>query len=175
MKDSKTKQKGIPKNLIIIGAVVLVLIVIGYAVQNFVMRMAGEKLAAGLIKSRTGVEVDIKSGGEGVMVAGKDGGMEIGKTAQWPSDMPPDVPKFPAGTVVMSTNVNNSWTVILKNITKGDVEKYVAELQKNGWQAADDVKFLVEMTEMEKGAYRINVVYDASSNGVSITVRQKDQ
>ncbi|MCJ7740217.1 hypothetical protein MUP32_02785 [Candidatus Microgenomates bacterium] len=173
MKDSKTKQKGIPKSLIIIGVVVLVLIVIGYVVQNFVMRMAGEKLAESLIKSRTGVEVDIKSGGEGMMVAGKDGEMEIGNTAQWPSDMPPDVPKFPAGNVVMSTNVNNSWTVILKNVTKENVEKYVSELQKIGWQADNEVNIMVELTQMKKGAYRLNLAYDASSNGVSLTVSQK--
>lgn len=170
---SQSKQKGIPKNLIIIGAVVLVLIVIGYAVQNFLLRKAGERVAESLIKAKTGVDVDINSGKESIKIAGKEGEMEIGNTASWPSDIP--VPKFPTGTVTVATTSNNNWAVILKDVKKEDVEKYISDLQKNGWQASSEVSFMVDLTQMEKGAYRVSVAYDASSNGVSITVSQKEQ
>ena len=99
--------------------------------------------------------------------------MEVGNAVSWPSDIP--VPKFPAGTVTASTKSNNNWAVILKDVKKEDVEKYISQLQENGWQASSEVSFMVELTQMEKGGYRITVAYDASSNGVSITVSQKEQ
>ncbi len=166
-------KKGLPKNLIIVGVILLVLIVLGYTIQNFLLRKAGEKAAENLIKAQTGMDVDINSEKESVKIAGKEGQIEVGQAVSWPSDIP--VPKFPAGTLTTSSKTNNTWLVIVKDVKKEDVEKYISELKKEGWQAKNEVNFMIELTQMEKGAYDVTVTYDTSSNGVSITVNQKEQ
>jgi len=128
-----------------------------------------------MIKARTGINVDISSGKESLKISGKEGGMTVGTSASWPADLPTDVPKFTAGQITMAVKSGNNWTVIIKEVKKEETEEYLAQLQKNGWVSENEVDFVVDLSQMEKGNYRLTLAYDASSNGVSLTVSEKTQ
>lgn len=63
---------------------------------------------------------DMQIGKEGGKIEFKNGQMEIGKTAEWPSDMPSDVPQFTYGKVkvVTKTEIQNKkdGTLFLKEL-----------------------------------------------------------
>jgi len=54
--------------------------------------------------------------------------------AQWPSQMPPDVPKFTYGTITgSSNNVMGSIQATFTNVTPDAFDKYQNDLKNAGW------------------------------------------
>lgn len=170
---------GFPKWAIVLVVVLVILSMFGFVVKRFLGRRIAENIIEKTIEARTGAKVDINSAGEGSFkVKSKDGEVSIGTTAQWPSDLPNDVPKFSAGTIAVALktneNGNKTWSVVIKDIEKTAVDAYVAVLKAKGWQSVSQIEMGVSINQLEKGIYNINVSYDASSNGASLTVYEKN-
>ena len=53
--------------------------------------------------------------------------------SSWPSDMPPVVPELEDGTFVGASYGFGTWVVDFKDITETDVDKYMEELETEGW------------------------------------------
>ena len=52
---------------------------------------------------------------------------------QWPSQMPPDVPKFSYGTITSSNVVGPNIMVFYSNVTPDFYDKYQSDLKNAGW------------------------------------------
>jgi hypothetical protein len=167
------KKGGLPKGLVVFGIIIIVLMVFGYAIQNFVLKKTGEKLAENLIKSKTGVDVDINTNNNSVKIDGEDGSMEVGENTKWPADLPNDVPQYNDGTIMSAFKSEDNWNIIIKDTSESYVQQYAKELEKNGWVSKEKLDFIVNLVQMEKGAYDLNLAFDTSSNGVSLTISKK--
>ena len=170
---------GFPKWAIALIVILVVLSVLGYVVKGFLGRKMAESVVERTIEARTGAKVDINSAGEGSFkVKSEDGEMAIGTTAQWPSSMPNDVPKFSSGeiTAAFQTNSNGekAWSVIVKDVEKSAADAYVTNLKTQGWQLVSQLDMGVNINQLEKGNYSINVAYDGSSGGLNLSVLEKD-
>ncbi|MCX7919736.1 MAG: hypothetical protein N3A72_09075 [bacterium] len=64
--------------------------------------------------------------GSGGKIELKDGQIEVGKAAQWPADIPSDVPEFTYGKVkvVTKSEMKNKkgWNVLLENVSADALE-----------------------------------------------------
>jgi len=176
---TNSSSEGFPKWAIALVIILVVLSVAGYAVKNFFGKKIAENIVEKTLEAGTGAKVDINNAGEGSFkVKSKDGELEIGATAQWPSDMPTDVSKFSAGTIAAAIKTDGSgtkgWSVIVKDVEKSAVDTYLVDLKAKGWQSVSQVEMGVSINQFEKGLYSINIAYDASSKGVNLTVYEKD-
>jgi hypothetical protein len=83
---------------------------------------------------------------------------------QWPSQMPPDVPKFNYGTIGAAVAIpGNSVAVGIENATPDAFVKYQSDLKNAGWTIGMNVQlansFMINAT---KGKSRISVNLDNS-------------
>lgn len=177
--NTNSSSGGFPKWAIVLIVILVILSIAGYAVKNFLGKKIAESVIEKTIEARTGAKVDINSAGEGSLkVKNKDGELAIGATAQWPSDMPNDVPKFSAGTIVAAIKTDNNegkaWSVVIKDVEKSAVDAYLVNLKAQGWQSTSQVDMVVSINQLEKGSNRVNVAYNASSSGVNMTVEENN-
>lgn len=162
--------------IIVIIAIVVVLIVGGNMVKGYFGRKMsekiGERLGEKILEKGTGGKVDINNGS--VTFTGKEGKMEVGTSAKWPEDMPADVPNFTAGEITAAVRINNAstngWSVIIKDVEAGSVGDYTKQLETTGWKTTSQVNFGAAMYQLEKGDYKLNLAYDATSKGVNLMV-----
>lgn len=132
----------------------------------------GERLGEKILENGTGGKVDINNGS--VTFTGKEGKMEVGTSAKWPEDMPSDVPNFSAGEITAAVRINNAstngWSVIVKDVEGKQVVDYVKKLESAGWKTISQVNFGTAMYQLEKGDYKLNFAYDATSKGVNLVI-----
>lgn len=173
----KTKKKNTALIVIIVVVVVLVLLGIGSVlVSRFVFRKAGESFIEKLIEHGTGSNVDIDTKDGSASIKTSDGSTTVGNSAQWPSDMPSDVPKFSAGKITMSTKVSTdpkSWSLLISEVKASDVASYKSALKAKGWTEDTSMSFGADLTQYTKGNLETILTFDSTSNGLSITVSYK--
>lgn len=69
----------------------------------------------------------------------EDSSLTDGLTAEWPDDMPGEVPEFTWGNIVASSKGKNPatdqdvWTVTFDSMDEDASEKYKQDLESNGW------------------------------------------
>lgn len=168
-------SKGLPKWVIVVIAIFLILFA-GLGVAGYVATKVAGKIVKSAIERETGSKVDYNNNGS-VTVKNKDGQLEVGTTAKWPSDAPADVPQFPTGTITVAAKTNNdttkSWSVIIKDVEKVSADAYVQQLKNLGWKVETEVNTVVVMTQLSKGNLQLTIAYDPSSKGVNLTVEDK--
>lgn len=172
------KNGGAATVIIIVLVVLLALGVGGYFVSRYVAQKAGERLTEGFLGAATGGNVDINSGGEGVSIENDKGSLSLGQSAQWPSDMPSNVPEFSYGKPIMSTKVaDGGWSVLYENVSEDAKDKYVSDLSSKGW--IDDSGAIdagsSQIIQMTDGTYNLIIVFDETSKGATLTVSPKVQ
>jgi len=169
-KTSEKQSKGISKGLII---AIVVIIVVLYFGQKFLIRRAGEKMVEKAIEVNTGSKVDI--GNEGIKIRDEKGTMEVGTSAQWPKDMPSDVPQFKFGIItaaIKTTQELKGWSVLVKDVTKENADAYTKELADKGWTLKSQITMMADIQQFEKNGYSLNFAYDPSSSGVNLTIQE---
>ncbi|TSC93718.1 MAG: hypothetical protein Athens101428_567 [Candidatus Berkelbacteria bacterium Athens1014_28] len=147
--------------IIIIVVVLVILGIIGKVVVGYVARKAGEKLAEGIVSSVTGGKVDV----------------DTGSGVSWPSDMPSSVPKYSKGKITMATKINEEgskgWSVIISETSQSDYDSYKSQVVSAGWTNSSSTSFGAIIDIYENADYQLNLTFDSSSSGVSITVALK--
>ncbi len=64
------------------------------------------------------------------------------RTAEWPSDLPPGVPKFETGRLESASRSSaggtSSWFIRLGDVSAKEVRGYIEALKSSGWTAVYD-------------------------------------
>jgi hypothetical protein len=160
--------------IIIVVAVVAVFIFIAVAVVGvgfFVARKVAMQ-KAGI----TDMHIDKQDGGK---IEFKGGQVEVGKAAEWPKDMPSEVPVFSNGKikVVTKSEIKNKkgWNVVLEGITSEAAEKYKADLKNNSWNIMQTMSSAQGGSIMaEKDKLQLFMVFDNEKHNASLGVNEKD-
>lgn len=164
-----------PKWVIITVVLVVLILIVGSFASALIARKVSQTISEEMIKAGTNGKIEIDTNSGAVKLKNDNESLEAG-TAKWPPDLPENLPVFPAGKIVAAVKSGGStpvWSVIIKNITKAQVDAYQQQLLSNGWTSDSKVDILVNMVQLTKGDYRITLVFDASSDGVQITVSRK--
>ena len=166
-----------PKNntttiVVIILVVLVVLGLSGYFASRYLVKLAGEKMAEGLITSATGGKVKVSDGGSSVKLSDGDTTVDTGDSAKWPADMPADVIKPNFGKVTMATKISsdNAWNVILSNVSADEYTAYKASLIAKGWSSDVETSFGVSIATFKKDTWDLTLSYDPSSLGLVINI-----
>ncbi len=163
--------------LVIVVVVILAgLSIGGYFLSQYVSKKAGEGLVEKAIESGTGGKVDIDTKNKDITIKTDQGTISAGEGVSWPSDMPNDVPKFTVGKVTMATKVSTEpkgWSVIVSNFNSAAMTEYIARLKANGWTEVSNTNVGLNLVQMEKDNRNLNLAYDDSSKGVTLTVSYK--
>lgn len=139
---------------------------------------ASETTAEAVIESATGSDVDIEQEGKKISIKTDEGNVNInfGGDAEWPADMPKDVPKWTLSKIKGNTTAQapeaDTWTVYLENVNIGQVEAYEAELKKAGFKTA-----LFKMDDGgsvsgEKGKLQVACFITGSEAALTASVRK---
>ena len=176
---AKPAKKKKNKTLVIVVIIISVLVLLGiggYFISAFVINKIGGSLVENVVEKGTGgnVKVDTKTGSAELKT--NEGSINVGSSAQWPSDLPSDVPKFSVGKITMSTKVTTvpkGWSVLISDVTENDVTNYKNNLIAKGWVEESSASFGVSFVQLTKGNLNITLAYDGSSKGLSMTVSYK--
>lgn len=177
-------KSGNKKTTTIIVVVIVVLIILGYAgsyiFSHFIAKKVGETAAEKILESATGGKVDISSNGDGASVSTKDGSIQTGDKAKWPSDMPSVVPEFKYGNATYSSKTDNAnylgWSVIFDAIQTDASTKYKADLTSKGWTISSTTESSAgDYLSATNGNYTISIVIDQSSKGATLSVNDNSR
>jgi hypothetical protein len=97
-----------------------------------------EKMVENALEKQTGkkAKVDLDKGK--VKIETAEGSTEISQSAEWPGDLPPEVPAFKLGAIKgvwkSEAQGQKSWTIVLENIKPDAMAKYSEELKAAGWK-----------------------------------------
>ncbi len=98
------------------------------------------------------------------------GAAQTGGAVQWPSQMPPDVPRFNYGTIIYSSNnvFGGNMQAVFINATQDSFSKYQSDLKNEGWTVSSD-----NSTEVEayKGRREVlSMFINTADSGLRVTV-----
>ncbi len=172
--------KGILKNKKIVIAVVVIIaiIIVGGAINTFVGRKTGEKLAENILEKSFGGDVDVDSDGKSFSVDTKDGSLSVGENVKWPSSIPSDIPEFKAGKLAMagsSITGGTGWQVLANNVSKSDYEAYHLELKSKGWVDVGVMDVGVGIVQMKKGTMDLILTFNPEENAISLVVAENQE
>ncbi|MFA7177997.1 MAG: hypothetical protein WC114_12170 [Smithellaceae bacterium] len=167
-------KQGINKSVIIVLAIILVLVIVGWLAQGYLAKKTAENLVGDLIDSN--VELDTE--GNVAKVTSDDGSFEMSGTAKWPDDMPAEVPEFTAGIVESSakSTVDGSgsgWTVSFKSVKAGAYSSYRDQLLAKSWSETGTYESDSKMTNMENDKYYLIFTVDETNSTGSLVVSAK--
>ena len=86
-----------------------------------------QKAIENVIKSQTGVDVDISNDGETVTISGKDGDDDVSYTIggqKWPSDKMGDLPELKC-TVLSTVSTGDGSVVVFEGVSRDDAKAYI--------------------------------------------------
>lgn len=152
--------------IIIVGIVAGALYFTGY-----IMKKKVEKATGGKINIDTSNNIyKLKTGNINTEVS-------EGKSLTWPDNLPLAVPKYDSGKVKAVTHIEGMdvWNITISDTNEQYFKQYNNLLISNGWQASDQVNFLVSMIQLKKDGYQINVTWDTSSKGAMVTLNKIKQ
>lgn len=155
--------------VVAIVAVFFIVMVAGVVVGYYIVHKAIQK------ESITDKHLDKQDG----KIEFNGGKIEVGKAAEWPADMPSDVPKFTYGKVKMVTKseVENkkAWNVILEDISADAAEKYKEDLKNSGWgiKATTTVSGQGGSIMAEQDKLQLFIMIDSDKHTASIGVNEK--
>jgi hypothetical protein len=157
----------------------------GLYVRGFYV-LAALTLALSLAVAGCSKQASLPANGGQVQVNQNNGGTtrntnqdtaQAGGTIQWPSQMPPDVPRFTYGTITgSSNNVMGSIQAAFANVTPDVFDKYQSDLKKAGWtisnatQSADG--FEIDAAKAPRGVVAMFIT--SKNNGLKGAVTYND-
>jgi hypothetical protein len=161
------------KYIVIGGAAILILAVLGYIANGFFAKKAGERIAENLLEQQLGGNVDIDSNGDSASIKTDQGNLSLGDAAKWPSDMPSDVPEFTAGKLTMAgTSLvgGQGWQILAEEVDEKDFTDYHATLETKGWVNIGIFDAGVGVIQMSKGNTTLTVGYNSEDKTFVLTV-----
>jgi hypothetical protein len=134
-----------------------------------------EALAERIASAASGQKVDLDPGGKTVRVEGKGVKAELKETAEWPTGMFADVPRFTFGTVTHVSQEEEGgmkkFNVFLARIEPGGLKRYAELLRQRGWETnVMDMGPKGGMLNGQKGQLAMNFVYNNESNDGTLAV-----
>ncbi len=169
-----------PKMNVGLSVAALMVLVVGLVVLPACKsrEQAAEEMAEGLIEKATGGKADIDISSGGMKVTTKEGEITWGETAEWPNDIPSDVPRFTYGKVTGLVRAHDAsaknWNLVLGDVEEGGLAKYVETLKGKGWeilasfQSADG-----ETMTAQKGDMSLTMGYNKTQKAGSFNVSVK--
>ena len=156
----------------------------GFYVRGFNILAVVLDLALSLAVAGCGTSANNSSGnapenttGGQAQVSQINGGVTGSGAIQWPSKMPPDVPKFTYGTITGSNNnVMGSVQAAFANVTPDAFDKYQSDLKNAGWtisnatQSADG--FEIDAAKAPRGVVAMFIA--SKSEGLKGAVTYND-
>lgn len=172
------KRSGSKTVIIIIVVVLAILGAGGYFVSRFFAEKAGEQIAEKLLESGTGAKVDIDNNGENVKIETDEGSLEYGSNAEWPEDLPNNVPKISGGSITAASKVSdsdsgNAWTISMADISKEEYEAYQKSLIAAGWQEESSYTSSSSMSQYGDGSNMVVLVHTQEDSVLTISVSKK--
>ncbi|MFA6301402.1 MAG: hypothetical protein WC609_03590 [Candidatus Paceibacterota bacterium] len=181
MDQENTKKEGtacgLSKNKKIIIIAIIALLVVGFVVNGFWGRKAGERMAENILEKQLGGNVNINSKDGSVSIQSDKGSFSAGEATSWPSNMPSDIPEFTAGKLTMAASIsseNNGWQVAATDVSKDDFNAYHSLLESKGWKNISFSDANIDMLQMNNGTYDLFMVFNAEDGGFSLTVSVKN-
>jgi hypothetical protein len=86
------------------------------------------------------------------------------QASQWPSQMPPDVPKFTYGTITGFGSTSNSIVVFINNASPDSFDKYQSDLKNAGWTIKETSQINGYGINAAKGERRVTVTFGSNSS-----------
>ncbi len=124
-----------------------------------------------------GGQAQVSQNNGGTAINTNQGAAQVGGAIQWPSQMPPDVPKFNYGTITgSSNNVMGSIQAAFANVTPDAFDKYQNDLKNAGWtisnatQSADG--FEIDAAKAPRGVVAMFIA--SKSDGLKGAVTYND-
>jgi hypothetical protein len=181
-----TKKKSKNTVLIVIGVIVLLLLLcacgvgamffLGFGIfsEEVVERTFEEALEEGL-ESDGEVEIDLDEGS--MSFESDDGSFEFGSSTEWPDTIPSAVPEFEYGdvnSVVTSSDEESSyWTVGFENIQSDAADKYVDDLEDEGWTLSNSGSYDgVRIEEWASGSLTVLFSYGSEDDTFTVVVEE---
>lgn len=153
----------------IIGTIII-LVIIGWAVSGLIAKKSSENI----LENEIGGNVDVNLDKGNVSAENEDGKISVGRTVEWPADIP--VPEFTAGKLTMATSAyqnGGGWQVIASNVSKEDFDAYSSLLKSNGWNITSHTDTGVIWTQMEKAKYGLIISLNSSEKVFTLLVTAK--
>lgn len=173
--DVVAKKSGNKTIIIIVVVILAILGITGYFVSRFFAEKAGEQIAEKLLESGTGAKVDVDNNGENVKIETDEGSLEYGSNAEWPTDLPNNVPEITAGSVTAASKVNDAdsgsaWTISMADINKEEYDAYKKALSDAGWQEESSYTSTSSMSQYGDGNYMVVLVHTQDDNILTISI-----
>ncbi len=139
---------------------------------------AAEKMAENMIEKATGGKVDVDLKGQGVKIATKEGDISWGETAEWPEDIPGDVPRFTQGKVTGVVRAHGldakNWNLALSDVEPGGLANYAERLKAEGWDILSSVQMAdVESVTAQKGGMSLTLGFNKTAKAGTFHVAVK--
>ena len=122
-------------------------------------------------------DIDFKSGQ--ITVKTPDGNAVITSGGgTWPADLPEDITRFKAGSILTSTNTQTpngrTWTVVFGGAGAEEAAAYIGDLKGDGWNVVmtSDVPGGT-FTQLQKENYFIQLTYTANERNLAMNVIQQ--
>jgi hypothetical protein len=165
-----------------VGLVLLLIagwIVLGACGKKAPSEKANEKIISDMVAKVTEgkTEIDFKSGQIKVKTPAGDAVITSGG-GNWPADLPEDITRFVAGSIVTSTNsqlpTGRTWTVIFRAAEAEAVAAYIEDLKSDGWSAvvSSDVP-QGTFTQLQKENFFIQLTYTTDEKTLTMNVIQQ--
>lgn len=137
---------------------------------------ASEKMISDMVAKATGgkADIDFKSGQITVKTPEGDAVITSGG-GSWPADLPEDIARFKAGSILASTNSQTpngrTWMVIFDGAGADEVAAYIEDLKGDGWSVvmSSDVP-QGTFTQLQKENFFIQVTHTADENKLALNV-----
>lgn len=174
MNDSQIEPKPKKNNskIAIMIAVLAVLVMVIYLVNNYFVKLSDRKTAESIVNLSTNEQVEVANDTDSIKVSNGDSTINAGDKVAWPSDMPAGLIRPNFGTVNMSSVIaaDKAWNVVLSGVTADQFTTYKTSLLKNGWVSDVETTFGFSIVSLKKDNWDLTLTYDPSSTGLSINI-----
>lgn len=138
-------------------------------------KKAQEKMMEKALEQGSGENSDVDIQGDKVKIESGDHKSEINLTAdEWPKDIPADVPEFKYGSIHHTTssedNGSKGWGVFYEDVRLDAIDKYDAELKKNGFKTTKMTMPKGGSITAEKGKIIVTAIISEKMSQVGVQV-----
>lgn len=175
------------KTIIIVLVVLVVLavlcgvgaLVLGNVFKNTVEDEISEGFTEELLDTATGGQVDIDADDDSYTWETEEGSGTAGTAAEWPEDIPSDIPEFTYATIEsnfsLSDETGKGWSMTFTDPDADAVDKYSSELESDGWTIVSTLASgTMKMISAEKDSYTMTVSCDTEDSGCSLMVGEEE-
>ncbi|MCX6566403.1 MAG: hypothetical protein NTW38_08290 [Candidatus Aminicenantes bacterium] len=172
----KSSRHGNPKVFGLVLLLIAGLVVIAACGKKTPAEKTSEGILSDMVAKATEgkADIDFKSGQitvktpEGKAVITSGGG-------NWPADLPEDITRFVAGSILTSTNSQSEtgrmWTIIFGNADADAAAAYIEDLKSDGWNVVMTSDLSKgTFTQLQKENFSIQLSYSTDEKTLGMTV-----